>query len=526
MKAPTAFTLEDDQGQAQAFPTGTGRPALVALVKEDCACCNLTLPQIEALRESAGDRLDVLVLAQQRADLPVLRARHGLSMPLLDDSALDVSYDAEIDTVPSLFLYGADGLPALETYGFDKQEWQAIVAEALALAGVHGAPPAIDWAALPASYPGCGAKNVEPGTYEKLQARKSGDLLSRRIEIAEHDDVHEFLFDQGFTDGLPVVPPTPERVWRMLQGTTRRPHELLTIVPPNMAEASVEKVAINAVMAGCKPEYLPVVLAAVEAACTDEFNAHGVWATTMGAAPAMIINGPIRHRLGLNMRLGALGQGNRANATIGRALRLCMRNIGGAQPGATERSTFGGPHKFTLCFAEWEEEMVPWEPLHVERGFAPEDDVVTLVAVTGGPSTMVDQTARSAHQLAGSFAHALDAQQDPKAPMGDILVVVGPEHVDVLRRDGWSKQDLREAIMQRTSHPLRERLQDDDWGGGIPRGAVKPDADLDAPVAKFGAAANIHLVVAGSKAGKFSAILAGWATGPRGSQMTSRKITG
>ena len=149
------------------------------------------------------------------------------------------------------------------------------------------------------------------------------------------------MYDQGFSDGLPVMAPTPERVLRMLRGTRRDAQELVAVVPPNMAPATVEKVAINAVLAGCRPEYLPVVIASLEAVCTETFNGHGVMATTMGASPALIVNGPIRDRIGMNSRLGALGQGNRANATIGRALRLVLRNVGGAKPGGTERSTLG-----------------------------------------------------------------------------------------------------------------------------------------------------------------------------------------
>ena len=207
------------------------------------------------------------------------------------------------------------------------------------------------------------------------------------------------MFDQGFTDGLPVVPPTPERVLRMLEGTRRDPQDTVAIMPPNMAEATVEKIAVNAVLAGCKPEYMPVVIATIEAICTDEFNCHGVFATTMGASPVMIINGPIREQLGFNMKLGALGQGTRANASIGRAVRLAVRNIGGARPSGTERSTLGSPMKFTMCFAEWEERN-PWDPLHVERGFEKTDSVVSVFAMSSGPALIVDQTSRTAPQLA------------------------------------------------------------------------------------------------------------------------------
>ncbi len=226
------------------------------------------------------------------------------------------------------------------------------------------------------------------------------------------------------------------------------------MVPPNLAEATVEKVAINAVMAGCRPDYLPVVLAALEGVCTDRFNIHGVMATTMGASPVMVVNGPVRERLGMNMKLGALGQGNRANATIGRALRLVLRNVGGARPGGTERSTLGNPMKFTMCFAEWEERN-PWTPLHVERGFAPEDSVVTLFAMTSGPVQIVDQQSRSASQLAGTFGQCLEAAFSPKQHFAtNVLVVVCPEHVDTLHRDGWGKAELRARVQSVTGRPI------------------------------------------------------------------------
>lgn len=520
MKPPTAFALDDAEGSRLGFPSG--RPTLLVLVKEDCETCNLTLPLVQALHQAAGEGLATWVIAQATADIPVLRARHGLTMPLLDDDALDVSYDAEIDTVPSLFLYDADGACTLQTFGFDKAEWQALASEAMDLAGKPAAAPAIDWEALPESRPGCGARNVEPGVSERLEARRSGALLARLVEIAAHNDVHEFIFEQGFSDGLPVVPPTPERVWRMLQGTQRDPQEIVASVPPNLAPASVEKIAINAVMAGAKPEYLPPILTAVEAVCTDEFNIHGVMATTMGASPAVIVNGPIRHRLGMNMQLGALGQGNRANATIGRALRLVIRNLGGARPGGTERSTLGSPAKFTLCFPEWEEES-PWEPLHVERGFQAEDDVVTVFAVTAGPQIIMDQSSRTARALAGTIGLGLQGVHDPKAPTGDVLLVVAPEHAGTLAREGWTKARLRERIQEITARPLRERLQDADSGAGIPPRAAA-EQDLDQLVSKFRSGDSIQILVAGSRAGMLSVVFGGWVSGPMGSQPVSRKI--
>ncbi|HCV00518.1 MAG TPA: thiol-disulfide oxidoreductase, partial [Dehalococcoidia bacterium] len=361
-----------------------------------------------------------------------------------------------------------------------------------------------------------------PGIAERLAAEAEGSpLRARRIDVGTGDDLHEFLFDQGLTDGLPVVPPTPERVMRMLEGTGRDAQDLVAVIPPNMAPATVEKVAINAVMAGCRPEYLPVVITAVEACVSEEFNAHGVWATTMGAAPAVVVNGPIRHHIGMNMRLGALGQGNRANASIGRALRLVMRNVGGAKPGGTERSTLGTPMKYTLSFAEWEERS-PWEPMHVEKGFEPDDSVVTVFPATSGPQLMVDQTARTARALTGSLGLTMAAVGHPRTPTGHVLFVVCPEHADTIWRDRWSKKQVREYILEVTNMPLRDRLATPDAGGIEPSqfGSAGPtEEQLSKMYSKFQGPEFIHMVVAGSEAGKFSAVLGGWASAP-----VSRKI--
>src|SRR5207248_1663887 len=207
-------------------------------------------------------------------------------------------------------------------------------------------------------------------------------LRSRRIDLGAHEDDVEAAFERGWTDGLPVVPPTPERVARMLAGTTHEPDDLVAVVPPDLVECTVEKVAINAVLAGCKPEYLPVVITAVEAACTDEFNIHGLLATTYFSSPVIIVNGPIAGAIGMNSGINVLGQGNRANATIGRALQLVVRNVGGGRPGGVDRATLGNPGKYTFCFAE-DETGSPWEPLHVERGLAPDASAVTLFAGDG-----------------------------------------------------------------------------------------------------------------------------------------------
>ena len=523
MTQPPAFLLEDGQGEQHAFPGS--KPAFVCFVKEDCPTCNDVMPLIEAAWGGLREKVDFFVCGQTEAGNRALAEKHGLTVPLLDDSSLKVSYAWDIEIVPTLVVVDTDGSPRHRFMGFEREEWRQALA---VLAETSGTPQLeIDWPAFPALSPGCGSRSADPTIAARLQAEaENSPLRARRIDIAVHDDEFEFMFDQGFSDGMPLIPPTPERVMRMLGGTTRDPQEVIATVPPNMGEATVEKVAINSVMAGCKPEYLPVVLTALEAVCTDEFNIHGVMATTMGASPVMVVNGPIRHRLGMNMKLGALGQGNRANATIGRALRLAIRNIGGARPGGTERSTLGNPMKFSMCFAEWEERS-PWTPLHVERGFEPEDSVVTVYAMTSGPVLTVDQDSRTGPQLAGSLGLGIEGMLHPRARLwGETLLVIAPEHVDKLAGDGYGKAEIRARIQEVAARPMRELVEDDRSAMGIKRAAAEQmdDEALDRKLPKFRSDADIHIVVAGSEAGSFSAAFHGWLMGETGSIPVSRKI--
>ncbi len=519
-EALPAFLLTDMEGGEQSFPSG--RPAIVCFVKDDCPTCHLVMPVLDALHRAAGERFDFFVAGQTSEGNRALEQTFSPSFPILDDASLKVSFAYDIDTVPSLFLADGEGTLSQGLVGFVREEWQA-------LAGLltEGASLDLDWNQLPEWRPGCGSLSVDPLIADRLRAEsENSPLRARKIEIAAADDEFEFMFDQGFSDGLPLVPPTPERVMRMLSGTSRDAQEVLGVMPPNMGDVTVEKAAINAVMAGCRPEYLPVILAAIEALLTEEYNIHGVMATTMGASPVMVVNGPIRERIGMNMKLGALGQGNRANATIGRAVRLAVRNIGGARPGGTERSTLGNPMKFTMCFAEHEERN-PWEPLHVERGFDAEDSVVTLFTMTSGPTLIVDQDSRKASQLAGSFGLSLEAAFHPKAHFAtEVLLVVCPEHVDTLTRDGYSKADVRARIQEVTARPLEDLVENEISAVGFKRAAFEAmDEDARARVLpKFKTPDDIHMVVAGSDAGKFSGAFHGWATGEIGSISVSKKI--
>ena len=511
-----AFALDDMSGAQHAFPKADR--TVICFVKEDCPTCNLVMPLLEAANSSA--EAVVLTAGQTAEGNETLIERHGLKMPILNDSTLKVSFAYDVETGPLVVLADADGKELDRLIGFDRNEWSTFFNN-------HLPDTDIQWDEYPEWRPGCGSLTQDPVIGERLRAEaENSPLRARKIEIAPSDDVHEFMFDQGFSDGLPVVPPTPERVLRMLEGTSRGAQELVATMPPNMAPATVEKIAVNAVLAGCRPEYLPVVIAAIEAICTDEFNCHGVFATTMGASPVMIINGPIRERIGLNVRMSALGQGSRANATIGRAVRLAVRNIGGAEPGGTERSTLGSPMKFTMCFGEWEERS-SWEPLHVERGYDKDESVVTVFAMSSGPTLIVDQNSRSAPQLAGSFGLSMESAHHVRAHNnGDGILVVCPEHVDTLQRDGYTKADIRRRIQEVTTVPLKSLIADDISGAGIDpaRAASMSDEMLNRPSPKFASEDNIHIVVAGSDAGKFSAAFHGWASGRMGSIPVSRKI--
>jgi hypothetical protein len=519
------FTLLDGSGSEHKFPTD--RTALLCFVKEDCPTCGITMPLIEAVYRAFGKSVDVLAIGQDREGNDKLVERHHITAPMLDDSALKVSFAYDFDTVPTVILADARGKELRRFVGFARDDWHGLTTE---LARLTGSPaPALDWNSMPELRPGCGSKSVEPEIAERLAAEARGErMTARRIELGDQEDVFEFMFERGLTDGLPVVPPTPERVRWMLTGTRRDPREVLAIAPPNLAPVTVEKVAINSVMAGARPEYLPLVIASLQAVCTDEFNIHGVMATTWGATPVIVVNGPIRRTLGLNMGIMALGYGTRPNATIGRALKLVLRNVGGAKPGDIERSTLGSIGKFTTCFAEWEERS-PFEPLHVERGFKKEDNVVTVFGLEAGSRQIADQTSRSARALGGSLGLGLEACWHPKQHgSGEVLLVICPEHADTIGRDKWTKAQVRARIQEVTSRPLRELIPDQESGEGIPlkaMGLANPTAEqLAQKIPKFRRPEYINIIVAGGEAGKFSAVFAGWVSGPMGSSSVSRKI--
>ena len=276
---------------------------------------------------------------------------------------------------------------------------------------------------------------------------------STQLEIDTTEDLIEVCYENGWTDGLPVVPPTPERVERMLSGTDRDPDELIAAVPPKWGRATVEKVAINAVMAGCQPAYLPLILTAVQAMTSEQFNLHGVQVTTSHVGPMLIVNGPIRKQLAINDGFNLFGQGYRANATIGRALRLVCTNIGGALPGELDRAAFGHAGKYTCCIAE-KEAASPWDAMHVDRGFQADDSTVTVFAAAG-PQTVNDHGSNTAESILNTISENIAA---PGNSSGETLLVIGVEHARTIFEDGFSKADIRRYIADTTQRYLEEDL--------------------------------------------------------------------
>jgi hypothetical protein len=300
------------------------------------------------------------------------------------------------------------------------------------------------------------------------------------------DDAIEALYARGVTDGLPVVPPTLARVQAAVRASGRAGGDLIGQVAPRLGRATVEKIAINAVMAGCRPEYMPVVVAAVEAICDPDFALIGVSGTTDAVALLVVVNGPIRPALDVNCGAGVFGPGWRANATIGRAVRLVWANVGGAVPGEISMSTFAQSGRFTYCIGEREEDS-PWEPLHVEHGCAAGDSTVALLAAEA-PQVVVDARSRTAADLLTTVARSGEAiASTTVGGLGDTLLVVAPEHATTIAADGWSKANVREFLWERM------RVSVD--GIAVP---------------KFGTPANLKIVVAGGSAGRFSAWVPGW----------------
>ena len=472
------------------------RDGWTLIVKRECATCVMVVPVIARL---ARELPSLTVYTQDDPTFP-----EGVTS--VNDLDLAASWHADIDTVPSL-IFRENGVETKRTFGWLRSEWRELTG--IADLGAE----------LPEFRPGCGSMSVDPDIVDKLRVRYGGEILhARQIDIASAEDEFEAMFSRGYTDGLPVVPPTPERVMRMLSGTIRDPQEVVALAPPDLVELTIEKIAINAVMAGCLPEYLPWVIAAVEAICTDEYNIHGVLATTMPVAPVIICNGPGTRAIGMNSGVNVLGQGNRANLTIGRAVQLIIRNVGGGRPGEVDRAAHGHPGKLGFCFAE-DELGSPFTSLAVSRGFDATQNTVTVF--TGeGPRCVVDQLAREPEQLAQSLAACLRTVHHPKLPFAfDAVLVLGPEHARVFAQAKWHRERVLQEIHDRLQMPGSEIVR---GAGGMAEGVQEAFKDATLPKFRSG---GLLLVHAGGPAGLFSAIIGGWVNGAAGSDPVTKVVS-
>lgn len=471
-------------------------PGLVAFVKRDCETCKLVDPLLGQL--ASGDE-PLTVYTQDDLAFPA-------SVAALDDLDLSMSWHHDIETVPTLIRVGPDGNEEERIIGWSRDQWQAFTGD-IEL-GIT----------LPEFRPGCGSLSVDPSRSDELHARMGGSgLATRRVDFASLEDEFEAMYDRGWSDGLPLVPPTEARVLRMLEGTTRTATDIVANVAPDLIDITVEKVAVNAVMAGCKPEYLPVVIAAVEAICNDEFNIHGITATTMSVGPVFVVNGPITKQIGMNSGINVFGQGNRANLTIGRAVNLIVRNVGGGRPGEIDRSAQGSPIKVGFAFPE-DEDGTPWISLAEERGMAPGTNSVTALCLEG-PRLIVDQLSRTAESLTNLIAECLLTTHSPRMVAGiDALLVLSPEHMARYVDAGWDRARFRSELEERLMVNSDDIIR---GAGGIEEGLPAGFAGTQLPKFRPG---GLHIAHAGGPAGLFSSIFAGWVSGPAGSVPVTKEI--
>jgi hypothetical protein len=481
---------------------------LLALVKHDCPVCDQVLPALDAAGVQVLSQSDAAQTAGQAARLGLSR------VPGLDDG-LVLSDRLDLEAVPALVLLdGADERGRVE--GLHRERM-------LELAGQAGID--LDLDGLPEQRPGCASLTRDPEVAARLAARRAraeGRIRSRELRVGELEDPFEALHERGLTDGLPVVPPTPERVVAMLDHTSRDPQDIVGLVPPYGGEATIEKVAVNAVMAGCAGPELPVVLAAVEAVCDEAFALHGLLATTHPAGPVVVVSGPMTAEIGMNAGVNVLGQGDRASMTIGRAVQLVVRNVGGGRPGVEDRAAHGQAGKLGMCFAERLDETAPWPGLAQDRGVPAGETGVTVMALEA-PRVIVDQLARDPEGLCASLAFALESVATPRLRLAfDAMLLVGPEHGRIFREAGWDRDLVQARLHELTHAPAGTIVR---GAGGSPEG-LDPQwvTDPEMPVAKFAAPDRILLAYAGGDAGLFSMVFGGWAAGEIGSAPVTRRV--
>jgi hypothetical protein len=517
----------------------SGKKAVLVFFETDCPTCQLALPYLNAL---AGDSIQVIGLSQDDdASTREFVRQLKISFPVVLDTGLKITRAYDPQSVPAFYLLDENGQAQRTLIGFDKKGLNDLAA-ALGHAPIaptdDGAPawkPGCSSRHLHPSQPksGClGTPDLEPETQGAEQAgdqakgahflRRAGEPASR-ITLPEDEDPFEYCRKQ-FGDALPVVPPTVEKVAAMVKASGLAPETVIARVPPVYGEATVEKIAANAVMAGCAPEMMRVLLPLLRAACDERFNIHGVQATTHFAAPLVMMNGPVRQELGFWSRQNVFSNVARANSTLGRAFQLILLNIGGGRPDGIDMSALGNPGKFSFCIAENEEEN-PWEPFHVTRGLKREQSAVSLFAAEP-PRGVSEHTAPAGKTVLETISFALATVWSYRTClMPEAIVVLCPEHVKTIHRDGITKEQARQFLFENTGVPVRyylaaERAEGTQLAANYKEITVRGERCYQ----KFRSPESISIFVAGGTAGKFSAVIGSWSTGPAGSQMVTYPI--
>jgi AhpC/TSA family len=468
-------TLAGTDGGAYRLDELAAGPTRVVLLfaHSECPTARLALERLGPLGpalEASGVRL-VWVLQEPLETAARLARRHRLEgLVLAERPPYETARALDVHAVPTTIALERDGTVSASVVG-----WSADALNELLPVRVPDDAPR--WK------PGCEARPA----YDAYRPARGQD---------DFDELED-MFERGWTDGLPVVPPTADRVAAMLGAFD--PDRSLGAVPPGLGEATLERVAACAVLAGCKPAYFPVVVAAVEAMLEPAFNLHGQAVTTSPPGQIVIVNGPVRDALELSSGMGALGPGRRANLTIGRAVRLVVQLTGRGEPGALDRATLGQPGKLSFCFAE-NEEASPWEPLSVERGFPAGASTVTLVA-GDAPLSVSDHRSKTPRELAATIGWAAAVTWSPFWWPLDAtsLFVLGQEHVRLFAEAGWSKANVRDAIFEEVRRPARELRHGETT-------ALVQSADPETMIAKWDDPGRIVIVVAGGDAGRFSAV--------------------
>jgi peroxiredoxin len=504
----------------------SGKKALLVFFETDCPTCQLALPYLNVLGK---DSVQVIGLSQDdEASTREFVRQLKIAYPVELDHGLKITREYDPQSVPTFYLLDENGQVQRTLAGFDKQGLNELAAT------LGHAPIAPPEDGAPAWKPGCSSRHLEPeakrGLQEQEKAQENGAKFLRRtgepatrITLRDDEDPFEYCRKQ-FGDALPVVPPTVEKVEAMVQASGLAPQTVIARVPPFYGEATVEKIAANAVMAGCAPEIMRVLLPLLRAACDERFNIHGVQATTHFAAPLVMINGPVRHELGFWSRQNVFSNVARANSTLGRSFQLILLNVGGGRPDGIDMSALGNPGKFSFCIAENEEEN-PWEPFHVTRGLMREQSAVSLFAAEP-PRGVSEHTAHQGKTVLETISFALATVWSYRTClMPEAIVILCPEHVKTIHRDGFTKEQARQYLFENTGIPVRyyspaERAEGTQLAANYKEITVRGEKCYQ----KFRSPEAISIFVTGGTAGKFSAVIGSWSTGPAGSQMVTYPI--